>query len=77
MPKGSVPRGKPYFGAVKSPSPARKQRQAKFKNTMREDFPTTSQYREDIKTSRTKRDIRAEPGSRIKKIKAPVGKGGR
>ena len=63
MPKGSVPRGKPYFGKVKSPSPARKQQEAKFKNIVRENHPTTFQYGDDIKVNRTKRDVRADPGT--------------
>lgn len=62
MPKGSVPRGRDYFGAVVSPSAKRKQTQAKFKNKMRENFPTTAQYREDVKAARVKKEVRAEPG---------------
>ena len=76
MPKGSVSR-RGWIGKVVSPSPKRKQMAAKFKNTMRENFPTTSQYAEDRKAARVKIDIRAEPGTRVRKMKAPVGKGGR
>ena len=79
MPKGSVPRGRDYFGTVVSPSAKRKQTQAKFKNTMRENFPTAAQYREDVKTAATRKDVRSDASVKRsrKTIKAPVGKGGR
>ena len=79
MPKGSVPRGRDYFGAVVSPSAKRKQTQAKFKNKMRESFPTTTQYREDVKTAATRKDVRSDASvKRARKVvKAPVGKGGK
>ena len=79
MPKGSVPRGRDYFGTVVSPSAKRKQAQAKFKNKMRESFPTTTQYREDVKTAATRKDVRSDASvKRARKVvKAPVGKGGK
>ena len=79
MPKGSVLRGRDYFGAVVSPSAKRKQTQAKFKNKMRESFPTTTQYREDVKTAATRKDVRSDASvKRARKVvKAPVGKGGK
>ena len=35
---------------------------ARFKNLSREHFPTTAQYREDVKAARVKKEVRAEPG---------------
>ena len=79
MPKGSVPRGRDYFGAVVSPSAKRKQTQAKFKNKMRESFPTTTQYREDVKAAAARKDVRSDASLKRarKTVKAPVGKGGK
>ena len=79
MPKGSVPRGRDYFGAVVSPSAKRKQTQAKFKNTMRENFPTAAQYREDVKAAAARKDVRSDASLKRarKTVKAPVGKGGK
>ena len=79
MPKGSVPRSRDYFGAVASPSAKRKQTQARFKNKTRENFPTTTQYREDVKTAATRKDVRSDASVKRprKTLKAPVGKGGK
>jgi hypothetical protein len=60
MPKGSVSRSAGWVGKVVSPSPKRKQQAAKFKNLMRENFPSTEQYREDVKAARVKKEIRAD-----------------
>lgn len=62
MPKGSVSRRLGWIGNVVSPSPKRKQANAKVKNLTRENFPTAAQYREDVKAARVKKEVRAEPG---------------
>ena len=74
MPKGSPPNiihAKTWSGKV-LPGRTKAQLTARTKNMAREMTP--SKY---DGAAATARDVRAKPGSRIKKIKAPVGKGGR
>lgn len=84
MPKGNAPRsGKNTFVATKTwgGTPLKRtkaQLEARTKNVLRENFPSASQYKADKAAAATRKDIRSEGSvSRIKKMKAPVGKGGR
>ena len=82
MPKGSV--RKPMTVKTKTWSGAKLERtptqlKARTKNMLRENFPTASQYREDVKAAAARKDVRSDASvKRVRKIiKAPVGKGGK
>ena len=82
MPKGSPPNiihTKTWAGDVVRPGRTKAQLAARFKNKTRENFPSTSQYREDVKARKAKLDVRSDASVKraVKKFKAPVGKGGR
>lgn len=69
MPKGSAPNivhTRTWAGDVVRPGRTKKQLAARFKNKMRENFPSTAEYRVDKKNAQTVKDRQVIPRGQTK-----------